>query len=435
MEPGCACLRTAPGVKTVFMRVARAGLTETLSIYLFRQAALPLGFFTAVLAGVVWLTQSLDMLDLVLNRGQSAGTFLYLTLLVFPSLLAVILPIALFCAVLYALHRLQGDSELTVLAAAGVSRWRLLTPVMALAFVAALLSLLLNLWLMPAGYRAMKDRIYAIRGELATALIQEGAFSTPVRGLTIFLADTNPGGELINIFVHDNRQRAAPVTYVAERGTLLKTEEGPRLLMVNGTIQRIDGERKSLQLLDFERYVFDLSQFATPQAAHRRELSERYLSELITPDPENRWEMEQAGQLIAEGVNRLASPLYNFAFALVAFVAVACAPYTRKGPSLRLVVAMVSVLLARLSGFGLQSLSAGVEGYYWLQFAAPCAVAGVCVFLIARPAGADWPQTYVEPLARRLRQVPWREPFARTPALLRAGQDRLRQAGWRLPWP
>jgi hypothetical protein len=75
-----------------------------ISSYIFRQIGGPLLFFTFVLTGVVWLSQSLRMLDLVINQSQSALTYLYLTMLALPQLMALILPFALFCAVLYALR-------------------------------------------------------------------------------------------------------------------------------------------------------------------------------------------------------------------------------------------------------------------------------------------------------------------------------------------
>ena len=62
----------------------------------------------ARLSGAIWLSQSLRFVDLIVNKGVPATTFVYLTVLLFPSLLLVILPFALFCAVLFVYHRLRG---------------------------------------------------------------------------------------------------------------------------------------------------------------------------------------------------------------------------------------------------------------------------------------------------------------------------------------
>ena len=92
-----------------------------LSLYILGQLLGPVALLALLLTSVVWLVSSLQYLDLVINRGQSALTFLYLILLVLPGLLAIIMPIAFFFATLTTLQRLQGDSELVVMASAGYS--------------------------------------------------------------------------------------------------------------------------------------------------------------------------------------------------------------------------------------------------------------------------------------------------------------------------
>ena len=62
--------------------------------YIFRQLIGPMLVVTFSLTGVIWLTQSLRFIDLIINKGLSFWLFLYLTLLLLPSLLTVILPIA-----------------------------------------------------------------------------------------------------------------------------------------------------------------------------------------------------------------------------------------------------------------------------------------------------------------------------------------------------
>ena len=61
--------------------------------YLFRQLALALIAVTVGLAALVWLTQSLRFIELVLDRGLSMVVFVELTSLMLPSFFAVILPI------------------------------------------------------------------------------------------------------------------------------------------------------------------------------------------------------------------------------------------------------------------------------------------------------------------------------------------------------
>ena len=64
--------------------------------YILRQLLVSLGAVTIGLAALVWLTQSLRFIELVLDRGLSFWVFLELTGLLLPSFFSVILPITTF---------------------------------------------------------------------------------------------------------------------------------------------------------------------------------------------------------------------------------------------------------------------------------------------------------------------------------------------------
>ncbi|MFW6027461.1 MAG: LptF/LptG family permease, partial [bacterium] len=331
---------------------------NTLTLYVLRQTLGPLVFFSLLLTAIVWLTQSLEMLDLVLNRGQSALTFLQLTLFVLPSLLTLILPVALFAGALYGLNRLKSDSELVVMWASGIGRWAVAWPVLAVASAMTLLGFFLNLHLMPSGYRAMKDRVYEIKDDLAASFLREGAFLTPAKGLTVYIGEAPPGGDLLGIMVHDNRSKNAPVTYMAERGLLVRTDEGPRLVMQNGMVQQMKNRDGNLKTIRFEKHTFDLSEYAGERSGGgARSLSERYPHELFRPDLSRKWDRKNRGRLAAEGHARLATPFYNLTFAAIALVAILCGTYHRRGIGRRLLIAVGCVIALRALGFTAQSLA------------------------------------------------------------------------------
>ncbi len=356
-----------------------------LSSYIFRQTALPFLFFTVMLTMVVWLTQSLKMLDLIINGGQSLLTFFHLVILVLPSLLTVILPIALFCGVLYGLHRFYSDSETVVMWSAGMGPWSLVTPVIVLALGVALLNYALGLYLMPAGYRAMKDRIYEIRSDLAAAFIREGQFTTKIDGLTVYISSAPTRGDLKGILVHDNRDPSRPRTYMAERGLFLRTPEGPRLVMNEGQVQEMAERNGNLQALRFTNTILDLGQFeGTSNGRNSRDLSERYLHELFNPEAEQRKKKKKLQRFIAEGHNRLAAPLYNFAFALIAYLAVVGGTFSRRGYSMRVFYAMAAVIGLRLVGFSVQSAASETAILNIGQYLLPVAATAVCIMMIAQ---------------------------------------------------
>ena len=62
-----------------------------------------------------------------------------------------------------------------------------------------------------------------IRADLGAAILNEGQFNTPVQGLTVFIRELEPDGQIHGILVHDNRDRKRPTTYLAESGVLAQT--------------------------------------------------------------------------------------------------------------------------------------------------------------------------------------------------------------------
>lgn len=142
--------------------------------YVYRQCLTVLAFIALGLCFAIWLSQSLRLIELIVNRGVSVGTFLYLAMLLLPRFLEVVLPIATFAAILFTYHRLITDSELVVLRATGFSQARLARPALMAAATASILGLALSLYFLPTSLRAFKDLQFEIRNNFASILLQEG---------------------------------------------------------------------------------------------------------------------------------------------------------------------------------------------------------------------------------------------------------------------
>jgi lipopolysaccharide export system permease protein len=352
-----------------------------LSLYVLVQLIGPTALFALLMTIVVWLTQSLRLLDLVINRGQSASTFVYLSLLVLPSLLVIILPIAYFAGTLYALTKLNTDSELVVMASAGYSRAQLTAPVMISAVIVMTLTYVCGLYLMPAGQRAMKDKVLDIRADVGAALLDEGEFNTPAQGLTVFIRSLNSTGHIHGVLVHDSRNKAHAVAYLAESGQLAQTPAGARLIMYDGTIEQTGQNGAELSVLKFKSYVFDLDQFTSQQRTVERATSERFLGELFSPDSSIKGATRAA--YFAEGHNRLAQPLYCIAFGLIALAVITRGRRARGAQALRVTMAAVSAALLRIAGYGVQGLATHHPTLSMLFYFIPFFGAAIAVALMA----------------------------------------------------
>lgn len=96
--------------------------------YIFRQTLLAAAFVALSVTCAIWLTQSLRFVDLIVNRGLSLTTFLFLVMLLVPNFLAIALPISAFLAVLFTYNKMNNDSELIALRATGLGPIALARP-------------------------------------------------------------------------------------------------------------------------------------------------------------------------------------------------------------------------------------------------------------------------------------------------------------------
>ena len=123
---------------------------------------------------------------MIVNQGLSLTLFVYLTLLLLPTFLGIILPIALFASVVFTYNRLIVDSEMVVLRGGGCSRMRLGRPAITLAVFVTLICYSLTTYLIPASYREFKDLQFNLRNSLPTVLLQENVFNTVMKNVTIY---------------------------------------------------------------------------------------------------------------------------------------------------------------------------------------------------------------------------------------------------------
>jgi lipopolysaccharide export system permease protein len=247
--------------------------------------------------------------------------------------------------------------------------------------------LLLNLWLMPAGMRELRTKLFAIRGDVATSLIREGAFTNPVKGLTVYVRTRTPDGGVRGILVHDGRDPALPVTYMAETGEMVRTPNGPRLVMYNGNIERVTRQANKAEspvtLLYFDKYTYDLSQYSTDEPGVIWEARERYLGELFHPASNDLYGQNFRARLRAEGHDRLIAAVYPIMFALIALAALLPAPFNRRGYTLRIAVAALIAVIARVIGFGLVNAAAGQPIFIPVIYLLPIVVGAASIALIA----------------------------------------------------
>lgn len=367
-------------------------LVSRIDRYVFRQLSVALVAVTGGLVALIWLTQSLRFVELVVNRGLSLGVFLHLTGLLVPGFVAVILPITTFVVTQFVYQRLSGDRELTVMRAAGLSPWSLSRPALTVAGLAMAASFLLSIWVVPDSYGAFREFQFEIRNRMAAFLLQEGVFTNVSDDLTVYIRSRERDGTLRSLLIDDARQKNNRATILAERGRIVNGPNGPRVLLQNGSRQEIDRQTGRLNILTFAENSIDLARTTKNDDVRYRDVNEMSLGELFHPDPSLILVPRDRGKFLVEAHRRLTQPITCLSFALVALVASLTGTFRRHGNVLRPLAAILTVVGLLAVGLAIANLAArqpALVPLIWIHAVLP---GFVCAWILfGRQVGLPFP--------------------------------------------
>jgi len=317
---------------------------------------------------VIWFTQAMRDFDLITSERQSLFVFVGITGMIVPLLIMIIAPIALTVAAAHVLNRLGSDSEIIVMNAAGISPWRLLRPLLAAAFLVSLLVAVIAAYVSPRALRELSDWSEQVRTDILTNIVQPGRFTSVSGNLTFHIADRRPDGVLVGIFLDDRRDPNEESTYLAERGEIIKNDKGSFLVLERGSIQRLQTGHLDPRILTFDRYPFDLSKFTNGPLNVNYTVREKYIWELMWPQPKDALYISQPDQYRSELYDRLASPLYPLTFAILTYMFLGPPQTTRQSRSLALLGLIGAATALRLIGFASVIIGVRVPAMLAVQF-------------------------------------------------------------------
>jgi lipopolysaccharide export system permease protein len=345
---------TAPGQNLPQMQTS--SLPYRIDRYIISQLTLALVLVTTGLVALIWLTQSLRFIQIIVDHGLSPFVFVKLTALLVPSFIATILPITCFIVVLFIYTRMGGDRELTIMRGIGLSDVSLARPAMGVAAAAMFLCYVLNLGLVPASLGEFRNYQFEIRNQIAAFLLQPGVFTPVSEDITVYVQSRGADNGLRGILIQDNRDSTAPATILARTGQLEVDSHGPVVLLQDGSRQQIDPKTGRLDLLTFSRNILSLAQAAKDNQPEDVDAAAAPLHALfhpsasLTPEQQAKWQVEAQ--------RRLTAPLSALSFTLIGLVATLGGVFRRHGGLLRPAGAVSTVTLLVALGLGVNNLAA-----------------------------------------------------------------------------
>lgn len=338
--------------------------------YIFRQIMFAFALTLGSLVVLLWLSQALSQVRLVMAQGQTLLLFLRVTTMAVPSLIVVIGPVALVIAVIQVLNRLNSDSELVVVTAAGAPRMQVVSPVMYSAAIVMAMTAAISLFIQPITARQFRVIMTEVNADVIASMAQEGRF-TRIDNLTLHIQAREADGTLRGLMLHDMSDPQKVSTYLAERGKIVRENDTAFLVMENGNLQRAGETPESITMVAFDRYVYDLSRFTEARGLPVYHSRERSTRDLLFPDTSEPYYKENVGRFRAELHGRFSAMLYPLAFAAIALATIGFARTSREKRGKLIVVAVVWIIGVRIAGFAVLNMARSSIWPVFLMYAVP----------------------------------------------------------------
>ena len=286
-----------------------------LTWYILRQCLSSLVLASLSIIGLVWLGQTLRLVELLVNKGALFIDFLYVTLLGVPFWLLIILPISSTIAATSVLSKMQQDKEILAMSAAGISPFRIGLGPMIMGGMITVFLMVNSAYLMPATYSQYKTFMLNLRASAPIIILQEGVFIDITKGLTIYIHNKQSDNVFKDVFIRDSRNADVVVEIHSEKATVSIDNENPSLILFNGIRTQFSDTSTKAQILEFESYELNMTQKSVINSDRPKDYNEMGIGELLTKTISN---SQYQDEMRAEGHFRLTAPF--LALSLVVMV-------------------------------------------------------------------------------------------------------------------
>jgi lipopolysaccharide export system permease protein len=240
-------------------------MPRLLYTYLTNQVLAPFYASLVILTSILFLGKLIPVLDIILDYNIGLNDFIRLYAYFTPQLLLFALPMASMMGVILGTTHINNENELMALKASGTSLYKMLPPIIIVAFGTALLTGLFSIYLIPAGNRAKVELAFQLATEKIERAMHEKRFSESLGDIILYADHIDPKNQKWDgVYISDMRDHKHPVTILSKTGRISSdTETGIlSIALDNGTLHRSNVD--TLQTIDFIRYEINLP-LETPQ--------------------------------------------------------------------------------------------------------------------------------------------------------------------------
>lgn len=233
-------------------------MLKTLDRYVIREILPPMALALLIFTFLLTLPPFMNHLENLLAKGAGIGTVARLLWTLVPQALGLTIPMALLVGILVGLGRLSADREAVALLACGISPYRLLRPIGALAAAAALATLYVMVVAIPEANRTFLAITFDIISKRVESDVRPRVFFEDFPGWVLYAGDEAPPGQpgWRRLVVADTARPESIEIYFAERGRLAidRAKRTVDLVLSNGT-RYTTGKAGETDTMRFEQEI------------------------------------------------------------------------------------------------------------------------------------------------------------------------------------
>src|SRR5581483_4802391 len=186
--------------------------------YLVREIALPFVLALVVLTFILLMPPILDNAQQLIAKGVDLPTVARILLTLTPQALSVTIPMALLYGVLMGLGRLSSDREFVALQACGVSIFRTLRPIAALAGLAFAVDQYVLLVALPNANQTFREITFNVVASKAESDVKPRTFYQGFPNRVVYVRDVTPQAGWRDVFLADTPRAGETSVYFAAGG-------------------------------------------------------------------------------------------------------------------------------------------------------------------------------------------------------------------------
>jgi len=206
--------------------------------YLIRSILPYFAFSWLLLSVILFVQQAGRFADIFFNVNLPATLVWQLMIALIPNVIAFTCPMAVLVGTVIGLAKMQGDSELVAIRAAGVGNLQLTVPIFILGIALSGFAFLVNLEGVPLAARLVRQVAMKSAIQKLESPIEPGVFNNEIAGYTVYVRSGDiTSGQWQDIFVYHEDKPAGTVRLItSKQGRVDVTGQASELVLENASV-------------------------------------------------------------------------------------------------------------------------------------------------------------------------------------------------------